>query len=75
LLPDNRRACNGTLFDNTAACSRARSRLPLATARRFAERVAPSLIELSPPYFGDRREFVLDGTTFTLAPTSELNRL
>lgn len=75
LLPDNRRVRDGTLSDNTAAYSRARSRLPLATARQFAERVAQSLIEWSPPDLGERRVFVIDGTTLTLAPTSELKKL
>lgn len=75
LLPDNRRVRVGTLSDNTAAYSRARSRLPLETARRFAERVVHSLIEWSRPSFGERRAFVIDGTTFALAPTSELKKL
>lgn len=71
-LPDHKRVREGTLSENSGAYSRARSRLPLAVARDFAERVSRSLIEQSPSWFGSRRAFLLDGTTITLSPTSSL---
>ena len=75
LLPENKRVRKGSLSDNTAAFSRARSRLPVEMVERFAKRVAQSLIEQLPRCFGERRVFVLDGTTITLEPTSPLKKL
>lgn len=72
LLPDNKRVREGTLSEKSGAYSQARQRLPLETVRAFAERVSRSLIAQSPPWFGDRRAFILDGTTVALSPTSPL---
>lgn len=72
LLPDNKRIREGTLSENSAAYSRARQRLEMETAERFAEHVCHSLIESSPPWFDGRRAFIIDGTTITLSPTDEL---
>lgn len=72
LLPDNKRLREGTLSETSGAYSEARSRLKLETVEFFANRVCNSLIEASPPWFEGRRAFVLDGTTFTLAPTPKL---
>lgn len=75
LLPDNKRVREGTLSQNSAAFSRARTRLPLALARTFAERVCESLIARTPPSCDGRRVFLLDGTTITLPPTSSLREV
>jgi hypothetical protein len=72
ILPRNKRVTEGTLSFSSAAYSDARQRLALETTERFAHRVCHSLIELSPPAFGGRRAFIIDGTTITLPPTPEL---
>ncbi len=72
LLPDNKRLREGTISETSGAYSEARSRLKLETVEFFANRVCDSLIDASPPWFEGRRAFLLDGTTFTLAPTPEL---
>lgn len=72
LLPNNKRVREGTLSENSAAYSQARQRLPLETVRAFAQRVSQSLIDQSPAWFEGRRAFIIDGTTMTLSPTSEL---
>jgi hypothetical protein len=75
LLPRNKRVREGTLSENSGAFSEARQRLPLEAVELFATRVCESLIERTPSWLGDRRAFVLDGTTFTLPPSSELRRV
>lgn len=75
LLPDVKRIREAKLSSNSAAYSRARKRLPLELVLRFAERVADSLIERTPPSFRGRRAFLIDGTTITLAPTSPLREV
>jgi hypothetical protein len=72
LLPDNKRVREGTLSKRSGAYSKARKRLPIETVRMFAERVSQSLMELSPCCMEGRRAFIIDGTTMTLTPTSEL---
>jgi hypothetical protein len=72
LLPDNKRLREGTLSENSAAFSQARTRLREETMEFFADRVCQSLIAASPPWFDGRRAFIIDGTTITLAPTDEL---
>ena len=74
LLPENVRVTEGTLSTNTGAYSQARTRMPVEASRRFAERVSQSLIEVTPPSLGERRVYVFDGSTFTLAPESELQK-
>lgn len=73
LLPPNKRVREGTLSENSSAYSQARKRLPIELVRRFAESVSQSLIDRSPSWFGDCRAFIIDGTTVTLAPTSNLH--
>lgn len=74
LLPDNKRVREGTLSKNSGAYSEARRRLPLKAAELFAGSVCRSLVERSPSWFGDRRAYIIDGTTFTLPPTSGLTK-
>jgi hypothetical protein len=72
LLPDNKRVREGTLSKNSAAYSEARKRLPLEAVELFASTVCNSLVERSPSWFGEQRAYIIDGTTITLLPTSEL---
>lgn len=72
LLPDNKRVREGTLSERSGTYSAARKRVPMKTVRAFAERVSQSLIDLSPAWVGEQRAFIIDGTTMTLAPTSNL---
>jgi hypothetical protein len=71
-LPPHRRLAEGTLSANTAAYSRARSRLDPLVAEQVADHVYHTLVAATPPSWGDRRVFILDGTTLTLTPTPEL---
>jgi hypothetical protein len=71
LLPNNKRVRENSLSFRSGAYSQARQRLPLETAERFASQVCQSLIERTPCRDG-RRTYVIDGTTITLAPTSNL---
>ena len=75
LLPDNKRIREGRLSSNSGAFGRARGRLPVAVVRTLADQVSRSLIEQSAPWFDDRRAFIIDGTTITLAPTSPLREV
>ncbi len=74
LWPRNKRIQEGTLSKNSGAYSEARKRLDLKTVELFAQRVCSSLIDASPSWFHDRRAFIIDGTTITLAPTEELRK-
>ena len=74
LLPENVRVIKGTLSTNTGAYSPARTRLPVEASRRLAERVSQSLIEVTPPSLGERRVYISDSSTFTLASESELQK-
>ncbi|MDY3559084.1 IS4 family transposase [Gemmata sp. JC673] len=75
LLPPNRRVTAGTLSANTAAYSQARSRLRSHIPDDVADRVFDTLVAGTAPSLGTRRVFVVDGTTITLAPTAELQRV
>jgi hypothetical protein len=72
LLSKNKRVMEKTLSTDTGGYSKARSRMPQAAARWFAEQVSQSLIDVSPPTFEQQRVFTLDGTTITLAPEDAL---
>ena len=72
LLPNNKRVRNGTLSTASGSYSQARKRLPIEAAELLATSVCDSLVERSPSWFGDQRAYILDGTTFTLSPTSAL---
>ena len=74
LLPENVRVTEGTLSTNPGAYSPARTRLPVEASRRFAERVSQSMIEVTPPSLGERRVYISDSSTFTLAPESALQK-
>ncbi len=72
LLPDNKRVRETTLSENTSSFSDARKRLSLATVRYFYDQISYSIVRNTPRVHRGRRLFLLDGTTLTLAPTSEL---
>ena len=73
-LPRNKRVTQQTLSKATGGYSRARSRLQRDAAQWFAERVRDSLIEATAPSFDQRRVYLVDGTTITLAPVPALRR-
>ena len=75
LLPDNKRVREKTLSEKSGACRDARKRLPLSVVEHFAMRVCESFIQQTPSWFGELRAFVMDGTTMTLSPTSELREV
>lgn len=75
LVPNNKRVREGTLSERSGSYSEARKRLPMEAVELFATRVSESLIARTPSWCGDRSAFLLDGTTLTLSPTSELRRM
>lgn len=73
-LPRNKRVRDETLWSNTSSFSDARKRLPRHAATWFAGRISQALIEATEPTLGDRRVFMIDGTTIKLAPERELRK-
>lgn len=71
-LPENKRLRQNSLSTNSSAYSVARSRLPLEVVRWFADEVCQGIISTTEPTFADRRVFLIDGTTMSLAPEKEL---
>lgn len=71
-LPDCKRLQDHKVSGNSAAYSQARSRLPTALTHWLADEVAHTLGTHSAPAWKGRRVQLLDGTTFSLAPTPEL---
>ncbi|WP_231745945.1 IS4 family transposase [Rosistilla oblonga] len=71
-LKTNKRLREGSLSTKSSSYSDARHRLSLKAAHWFQERVASSIVNSTAPTWGDRRVFLIDGTTFTLAPVAEL---
>ena len=71
-LKTNKRLREGSLSTKSGSFSDARHRLSLKAALWFEERVSSSIINSTAPSFKDRRVFLIDGTTFTLAPVAEL---
>lgn len=73
-LPRNKRVVEAKLSSGTGSYSRARDRLPRAGAEWLAQQVSQRLISASAPSFGNRRVYLVDGTTLTLAPERSLRR-
>jgi hypothetical protein len=71
-LKTNKRLSEGSLSTASGSYSGARKRLSLEAARWFEERVSTSIINSTPPSFRNQRAFLIDGTTFTLAPVAKL---
>ena len=76
LLSDHRRIREGTVSCHTGAYSDARQAMPLAVAEKVADRVLDHLIqghqEALPD--GNRRVFILDGTSLEMPHTPELSQ-
>jgi len=68
----NKRVREGVLSSNTGTYSRARSRLLAPVAEAVADHVFATVIAATPPSLGERRVFVLDGTTISLASNDRL---
>jgi hypothetical protein len=66
-LKTNKRLRDGSLSTGTGSYSDAKHRLTLKTARWFEHRVASSIIDSTPPSWGDQRVFLIDGTTLCMA--------
>lgn len=73
-LKTNKRLREGTLSSKSSSYSDARHRLSLKAAKWFEERVSSSIINSTTPSFNCQRVILIDGTTFTLAPVSELQK-
>ncbi len=73
-LKTNKRLREGSLSTKSGSYSDARHRLSLKTARWFEQRVSASIVNSTTPSFNDQRVFLIDGTTFTLAPVDELQQ-
>lgn len=77
LCADNKRIREQSLSSGTAAYSGGRQRLTMEVTEWFANEVSRSIIATAPltpigATRGDRRVFVVDGTTITLAPEKGL---
>lgn len=72
-FPDNKRTREATLSARDTAFSDARQRLKLSTVEHLLKSVSGSLIDAyaSP---GERKAFIVDGTTLTTAPTDDLKQ-
>jgi hypothetical protein len=75
ILPDNKRVREGTLSNNSSAYSEARQRLTVSDTERFIDQVAQTIIDSTPDALNDRKVYIIDGTTFKLAPTNELREV
>ena len=72
LLPENKRTAEFTLSTNPSGYSAARKRLKLEQLEDFSHAVCDHLASIAVPVIGNRRVFIIDGTTITLAPTAPL---
>ena len=71
-LKTNKRLREGSLSTKSSSYSDARQRLSLKAALWFEQRVSCSIVNSTVPSFNDQRVFLIDGTTFTLAPVADL---
>lgn len=71
-LPNNRRIQHATLATNTAAYSRARTRLDTEVANGLADAMFNTLLDATPPSWQGRRVMIVDGTTSKLASSEAL---
>ena len=74
IFPENKRLREGTLSENTSGYARARKRLPVSVVESFSRAVCDHLGRTAERVFENRRVFIIDGTTVTLAPTPALRR-
>ena len=71
-LPANKRLSEGKLSSSSSSYSVARKRLPLEVVKWLADEVCDGIVSTTEPTWGDRRIFLVDGTTIALAPEKEL---
>ena len=71
IFPDCKRVREATLSTRDTAFSDARQRVKKDTVRYLLDAVSSSLIETC-AVSGGRKKFIIDGTTLTTAPTSDL---
>jgi Transposase DDE domain len=71
-LPDCQRAQQQRLSANSGAYSLARTNLDRRVLDWAAQNLYDTLVPAYPPSWGDRRVFILDGSTVQLAPTPAL---
>lgn len=71
-LKTNKRLREGRLSTNSGSYSDAKHRLSLEAARWFEQRVSSSIVDSTVPSYNNQRVFLIDGTTFTLAPVASL---
>jgi hypothetical protein len=71
-LPDCKRVRDGNLSADNGTYTKARQRLPLGFVDWLADHVYSSLAAGSQPSWKGRHVDILDGTTFSLAPSAEL---
>jgi hypothetical protein len=74
LCPDNKRIREKTLSAGTGSYSDARKRVTREVVEWLAHETSNSMIATFPPTWGQRRAFVIDGTTIALAPEKELRK-
>jgi Transposase DDE domain len=77
MCPDNKRIREGTLSKGTGGYTAGRNRLTREVAEWFAREVSDSIIATAPltkvgPVTGERRVYVVDGSTLALAPEPAL---
>ena len=68
----NKRLREGTLSTKGTSYSDARHRVSMASVLWLQNRVSDSIINSTSPSFNNQRVFLVDGTTFSLEPLSEL---
>lgn len=73
-LKTNKRLREGSLSTKSSTYSDARHRLSVKAVNWFEERVSSSIVNSTAPSFNEQRVFLIDGTTFTLAPVADLQR-
>jgi hypothetical protein len=73
-LKTNKRLREGRLATGSSSYSDARHRINLETVKWFEQQVSSSIINSTAPSFNNQRVFLIDGTTFSLAPVAELQK-
>jgi len=73
-LKTNKRLREGRLSTGSSSYSDARHRINLETVRWFEQQVSSSIVNSTAPSFNGQRVFLIDATTFTLAPVAALRK-
>ena len=73
--PDNKRIRDDTLSASTAAYSAGRKRTKREVTQWLANTVSQSIIDTSQPSLRGMRAFLVDGTTVSLPPTPQLQKM